>query len=145
MKLPDVNLFIYAYDAGSPRHEMAREWLEQVLSGSDTIALPWAVLLSFIRLSTQRATTTQPFDVDVAISLVEEWLAQPCTTIIAPTNRHPAVLRDLLAPIGATGGNLTSDAHLAALAIEHGATLCSCDNDFSRFAGLRWVDPLRAV
>jgi uncharacterized protein len=144
VKLPDVNLFIYAYDAGSPHHGAAKTWIERVLSGSETIGLPWAVLLSFIRLSTQRATMTQPFDADTAVGLVEEWLEQPCTTIIAPTGRHPAILRDLLGPIGATGGNLTSDAHLAALAIEHGATLCSCDNDFSRFAGLRWVDPLRA-
>lgn len=144
MKLPDVNLFIYAYDTGSPRHGRARKWVEQTLSGSETVALPWAVLMSFIRLSTQRVTTTQPFDIDTAVMLVEEWLAQPCTTIVAPTNRHPALLRDLLEPIGTTGGNLTSDAHLAVLAIEHGATLYSCDNDFSRFAGLHWVDPLHA-
>lgn len=142
MKLPDVNLFVYAYDAGSPRHEQAKSWVEQALSGSETVGLPWAVLLSFIRVSTRQVTMTQPFDIDTAVAIVEEWLAQPCATIIAPTNRHPAILRDLLGPIG-TGGNLTSDAHLAALAIEHGAMLCSCDNDFSRFAGLRWVDPLR--
>jgi predicted nucleic acid-binding protein len=73
---------------------------------------------------------------------MQRWLAQPVATVVHPTDRHAAVLRDLLVPLG-TGGNLTSDAHLAALAIEHGATLCSHDNDFSRFAGLSWVDPLR--
>jgi toxin-antitoxin system PIN domain toxin len=143
VKLPDVNLFVYAYDATSPRYEPARRWLEDALSGSETVGLPWAVLLSFIRLSTRPAAMKEPLEVGMAVDLVEEWLAQPCATIVAPTSRHPAILRDLLAPLG-TGGNLTSDAHLAALAIEHGATLCSSDNDFSRFAGLRWVDPLAA-
>jgi uncharacterized protein len=142
VKLPDVNLLLYAYDSGSPRHEVAKAWLEEVLSGSQTVGLPWAVLLSFVRLSTRRVTMTEPFGVETAIGFVEEWLAQPCATVVAPTHRHAAILRDLLAALG-TGGNLTSDAHLAALAIEHGATLYSSDNDFSRFAGLHWVDPLR--
>jgi toxin-antitoxin system PIN domain toxin len=143
VKLPDVNLLLYAYDSGSPKHGSAKAWLEQTLSGSETVGLAWAVLVSFIRLSTRRVTTTEPFDVEQAVGFVEEWLAQPCATVVAPTRRHPAILRDLLAPLG-TAGNLTSDAHLAALAIEHGATLYSSDNDFSRFAGLHWVDPLRA-
>ena len=101
------------------------------------------MLLSFVRLSTRRVPMAEPLDVEHATGFVEEWLAQPCTTVVAPTHRHTAVLRDLLAPLG-SGGNLVSDAHLAALAIEHGATVCSSDNDFSRFAGLRWLDPLRA-
>ncbi|HYM55739.1 MAG TPA: type II toxin-antitoxin system VapC family toxin [Solirubrobacteraceae bacterium] len=143
MRLPDVNLFLYAYDDRSPRHGAARDWLEQTLSGTETVGLPWMVLLAFIRLSTRPVVVERPFDVEGAIELVERWLAQPCVTVINPTERHAAVLRDLLLPLG-TAGNLTSDAHLAALAIEHGATLCSCDNDFSRFSGLRWVDPLTA-
>ncbi len=141
MKLPDVNLFLYAYDARSARNAPAREWLEETLSGRETVALAWAVLVTFIRLSTHPAVMERPFDAGAAVELVESWLAQPCATTVGPTARHPAILRDLLEPLG-TAGNLTSDAHLAALAIEHGATLCSCDNDFSRFAGLRWVDPL---
>jgi predicted nucleic acid-binding protein len=80
-------------------------------------------------------------EVSDAIGVVESWIAQPSATVVDPTERHASVLRELLAPLG-TGGNLTSDAHLAALAIEHGATLCSCDVDFSRFQGLRWIDPL---
>jgi uncharacterized protein len=141
VKLPDVNLLIYAYDAGSPRHGKAKAWLEETLSGSETVGLAWAALVSFVRLSTQRITMRQPLDIDTAIGFVEEWLAQPCTTIVGPTNRHLRVMRELLSPLG-TGGNLVGDAHLAALAIEHGATLCSSDNDFSRFPGLNWVDPL---
>lgn len=142
MKLPDVNLFLYAYDSRSPRHAPAREWLEQTLSGAETVALSWTVLLAFIRLSTRSVVVERPLDVDAAIELVESWLDQPCVTVVNPTERHPAVLRELLLPLGAAG-NLTTDAHLAALAIEHGALLCSCDTDFARFQGLRWTDPLQ--
>ncbi len=143
MRLPDVNLLLYAYDARSPRHAPAREWLEQTLSGTETVGLPWVVMLAFIRLSTRSVMVEHPLEVDEAIELVEGWLGQPCVTVIHPTDRHAAVLRELLHPLG-TAGNLTTDAHLAALAIEHGALLCSCDADFSRFPGLRWTDPLRA-
>jgi uncharacterized protein len=142
VKLPDVNLLLYAYDSSAPHHVPARAWLEETLSGTETVGLSWAVMLSFVRLSTRPVVLESPFPVDTAIGLVQSWIAQPCATVIAPTARHSAILRDLLVPLG-TAGNLTNDAHLAALAIEHGATLYSADNDFSRFAGLRWVDPLR--
>lgn len=142
MRLPDINLVVYAYDSDSPLHTPASVWLEEALSGSETIALAWAVIVGFIRIATNPAIFAGSWQAGEAIDEVEAWLAQPCTTIIDPTDRHTAVLRDLLGPLG-TAGNLTSDAHLAALAIEHGATLCSCDNDFARFPGLRWVDPLR--
>jgi toxin-antitoxin system PIN domain toxin len=144
VKLPDVNLFLYAYDECSPRHALARDWLEQTLSSAETVGLSWIVLLAFIRLSTRSVVLESPLGVDAAIELVESWLDQPCVTVIHPTKRHAAVLRELLLPLG-TAGNLTTDAHLAALAIEHGALLCSCDTDFSRFPGLRWLDPLQAA
>ncbi len=105
------------------------------------MALAWQALLGFIRISTNPTIFEQALTPEEALDLVDSWLELPPVTIVHPTDRHAAVLRDLLAPLG-TAGNLTSDAHLAALAIEHGATLCSCDNDFSRFSGLRWVDPL---
>jgi uncharacterized protein len=142
VKLPDVNLFVYAYDEFAPQHESAREWLEDLLSGSETVAFAWVALIGFVRLTTSRQRFGSPWSVEQALDVIDSWLAQPVATVVHPTSRHAAVLRDLLVPLGA-GGNLTSDAHLAALAIEHGATLCSHDNDFSRFAGLRWVDPLR--
>jgi toxin-antitoxin system PIN domain toxin len=104
--------------------------------------MSWLVLLAFIRLSTRSAVVERPLEVEAALDIVDSWLAQPCTTVVHPTARHAAVLRELLAPLG-TAGNLTSDAHLAALAIEHGALLCSCDTDFSRFSGLRFSDPLQ--
>jgi hypothetical protein len=143
VKLPDVNLFLYAYDSRSPRHDAAREWIEQTFSGAETVGLSWIVLLAFIRLSTRPAIVEQPLSANDAIALVQSWLDQPCATVINPTERHATVLRELLLPLG-TAGNLTTDAHLAALAIEHGAQLCSSDTDFARFAGLRWSDPLHA-
>jgi uncharacterized protein len=142
VKLPDVNLLLYAADESSPHHSSALEWVNATMSGVETVALAWAVLLGFIRISTNLALSERAIEPEQALDLVDAWLTQPPVTIVHPTPRHTAVLRDLLTPLG-TAGNLTSDAHLAALAIEHGATLYSSDNDFSRFAGLRWVDPLR--
>jgi len=141
VKLPDVNLLLYAIDEGSPRHGGARAWLEEVLSGTEAVAFAWAVLLGFVRISTNPAAFERPLGADEALDYVDGWLAQPVATVVHPTDRHATSLRQLLQPFG-TAGNLTSDAHLAALAIEHGAELCSSDNDFSRFEGLRWTDPL---
>ncbi len=141
MKLPDVNLLLYAIDEESPHHEGARKWLEDTLSGTETVAFAWAVLVGFLRISTNPAVLQRPLSAEEAIDYIDAWLAQPCVTTVAPGSRHAAVLRELLEPLGAAG-NLVSDAHLAALAIEHGAELCSCDTDFSRFGGLRWTNPL---
>jgi toxin-antitoxin system PIN domain toxin len=141
VNLPDVNLLLYAYDSESPLQGEAGGWLEETLSGTETVAFSWAVMIGFVRISTNPAIFARPRDAGDALDVIESWLAQPAATIVHPTDRHAAVLRDLLTPLGAAG-NLTSDAHLAALAIEHGATLCSTDNDFSRFPGLRWVNPL---
>jgi uncharacterized protein len=141
VKLPDVNLLLYAVDESSARHGPARAWVEERLSGAETFALAWAVLLAFIRLTTSSRVFQSPLTPSQALDLVDSWLAQPCATVVHPTSRHAPVLRQLLEPLG-TAGNLTTDAHLAALAIEHGAELCSTDTDFSRFAGLRWTNPL---
>lgn len=141
MKIPDANLLLYAVDSASPRHAAARRWLEDRLSGTETVGFAWVVLLAFLRLGTNPRVFRDPLDPREALDLIEEWLAQPCAAVVEPTDRHPAILRELLEPLG-TAGNLTTDAHLAALAIEHGAELCSCDADFSRFPGLRWTDPL---
>jgi toxin-antitoxin system PIN domain toxin len=143
VKLPDVNVLIYAVDEGSHHHDGARAWLEEALSGSETVAFCWSVLLAFVRLSTRPVVFEHPLDAGEALDLVEGWLGQPCATVVDPTPRHLAILRDLLTQLG-TAGNLTTDAHLAALAIEHGAELWSYDTDFARFAGLRWHSPLHA-
>jgi uncharacterized protein len=141
VKLPDLNLFLYAANEQSPRHRAALAWVEDTLSGAETVGLAWATLLGFVRVSTHPAFMERPLAPEAALDLLDSWLEQPCVTIVHPTHRHAAVLRELLLPLG-TAGNLTSDGHLAAIAIEHGATLCSCDTDFSRFSGLRWEDPL---
>jgi toxin-antitoxin system PIN domain toxin len=141
VKLPDLNLLLYAVDAEAEAHVPARAWLEETLSGTESVGFAWTVLLGFTRISTNPAIYEQPLRIEEALDFVDRWLVQPVAMIVEPTDRHAAILRDLLEPLG-TGGNLVSDAHLAALAIEHGAELCSRDNDFARFAGLRWVDPL---
>ena len=143
MKLLDVNLLLYAIDEDSPRHEPARLWVETMFGGTETVALPWAVVLAFVRLTTKPQVMTQPFAVDEALDVVDGWLSRPNVVVVHPTDRHSDILRELLVPLG-TGGNLTTDAHLAALSIEHGADLYSSDADFSRFPGVRWQDPLRA-
>jgi hypothetical protein len=139
--LPDVNLLLYAVDEASPRHAAARAWVERVLSGPETVAFAWSVLVAFIRLSTHPAIFDHPLSPQEAFDLVDGWLGQPSTVIVHPGERHHAMMRELLDPLG-TAANLVPDAHLAALAREHGAVLASSDHDFARFAGLRWGDPL---
>ena len=141
MKLTDVNLLLYALDTTSPRHPAARRWLEERLSGTETFAFAWEVLLAFVRLSTNPRVFESPLPPAHALDIVDGWLALPCATVVHPTDRHPALLRELLDHLG-TAANLVTDAHLAALAIEHGAELCSSDSDFARFPRLRWNDPL---
>ena len=141
MIVVDVNLLIYAVNEDSPDHKTARSWLEAAISGTETVGLPWIVLLAFLRLSTRRGLFQKPLTVDAAFELVDAWLQQPSVTVPEPTTRHLQTMRDLITPLGAAG-NLTSDAYLAALAIEHGAELCSSDHDFGRFNRLRWRNPL---
>jgi hypothetical protein len=112
-----------------------------VLGGTEPVAFAWVVLLAFLRLTTKSAVFDRPLSVEQAFDLIDSWLDQPAAVIIHPTGRHAAILRGLVIHLG-TGGNITTDAHLAALAIEHGARLCSCDTDFGRFLGLQWHDPL---
>jgi uncharacterized protein len=141
MILPDVNLLIYAMNADAPRHGLARRWLESVLSGPDPVGFAWTVILAFLRLTTRPGLFAKPLSTVEALDLAAAWLEQPSAVIVHPGPDHLGILRRLLSASG-TGGNLTSDAHLAALAMEHGAVLCSCDADFARFGGLQWRDPL---
>ena len=141
MILPDVNLLIYAVDSEAPMHRRAKQWLEQVLSAPQTVAISWSTVLAFVRLTTSRSMYRAPLPVEVALNTVGTWLAHPSVTLVHPGPKHFSILRDLLMAVG-TGGNLTSDAHLAALAIEHGAELCSSDYDFGRFPRLNWSNPL---
>ena len=141
MKLPDANLLLYALDEASPHHAPARSWLEQTLSGIEPVGFAWAVLLAFLRLSTRAQLFASPLEPVEAFDVVDGWLAQPCALVLHPTERHLAILRGLVEPLR-TSGNITGDAHLAALAIEYGGEVCSADTDFARFQGLRWKNPL---
>ena len=142
MKIPDLNLLIYAVDRSSPEHSQALRWWNATLSGNETVGLAWAVMLGFVRLTTNARAFRAPLAPEVALDYVDRWLEHPTTTVVDPTARHAMVLRDLLDRAG-TAGNLVADAHLAALALEHGAELCSADLDFGRFDGLRWSNPLQ--
>jgi toxin-antitoxin system PIN domain toxin len=141
MILVDANILIYAVNTKAPLHRKARSWLESALSSTETVGLSWTVLLAFLRLTTRPGVFEKPLAPQVAFDVVDAWLDQPSVITVEPTARHARVMRDLVLPLG-TGGNLTSDAHLAALAIEHGAELCSSDSDFARFRRLRWRNPL---
>lgn len=141
MKVVDANLLIYAVDESAARHQRARAWLEEMLSAAETVGFAWVVMLAFVRLTTSPRIFETPLTPSQALDHVDRWLAQPCAAVVQPTDRHPALLRELLADAG-TAGNLTSDVHLAAIAIEHGAELCSADTDFARFPRLRWTNPL---
>lgn len=142
MLLPDANLLIYAVNRAAPAHDPARAWLEQVLSGTTPVALPWLVILAFIRITTHPRIFANPLEPDAALEYVSGWMEQPHVSILHPGNRHWLILSRLLRRDG-TAGNLTHDAHLAAIAIEHGCTLCSADFDFLRFDELDFLNPLR--
>lgn len=141
MKIVDANLLLYAVNEDAPHHAKAKSWFEEALSGTEAIGFEWTVLLAFLRLSTRTAVFPHPLGLDEAFALIDSWLSQPCSVVVQPTERHLDVLKELLTPFG-SAGNLTSDAHLAAVAQEHGAEICSCDADFARFPGLRWSNPL---
>ena len=144
MILVDANLLIYAVNQNAPRHEAARKWFERVLSSGERVGLPWVCLLAFLRITTRQGILANPLTVEQATDFVDDWLNQPFVEPVAPGSGHWPILRHLLHAAG-TGGNLTSDMHLAAMAIEHGATIYSADYDFQRFTGLDHVDPLGEV
>ena len=141
MIVPDVNLLLHAYDRESPSHETARRWWEALMNGPGPVGLAWVAILGFVRIATLRHVFGNPLLVGVACDIARSWLARPQVTVLHAGNRHAEILFGLLTSLG-TAGNLTTDAHLAALAIEHQAELHSTDADFKRFRGLRWTNPL---
>jgi toxin-antitoxin system PIN domain toxin len=141
--LVEANLLIDAIDSDSPHHAPARPRLERVLSGTAPVGLPWIVFLAFIRITTREGIMRRPLAPTAALAYVDAWLQQPCVETVAPGERHWPILRRLLEATG-SAGNLTSDAHIAALALERGAAVCSTDHDFGRFLGIRHVNPLAA-
>ena len=141
MIIPDVNLLLHAHDSQSRRHRAAREWWETLMNGIGSVGLPWVAILGFIRIATHPKILDNPLDVGSACTRVRAWLSRPQTVVIHPGDRHADILFALLEAAG-SAGNLTTDAHLAALAIEHQAELHSTDADMARFPGLRWKNPL---
>ncbi len=142
MKLIDANLLIYAHIEEMPLHERTHQWLDQQLNDSPRVALPWASLLTFVRLVSNPRIFDRSVPVSAAWKQVERWLSAPPVWIPSATDRHQEILGRLLTAEEGLRSNLVPDAHLAALAIEHGLTLYSADGDFARFAGLRWKNPL---
>jgi hypothetical protein len=140
LTIVDANVLLYAVNSNDPSHRQSRGWLERALAGTTPIGFPWISLLAFLRLSTHRSVFPRPLSLEDAAAAVEAWLAQPAAEVVHPTTRHLAVLRGLLVHVQGPA-NVVNDAHLAALAIEHGASIASFDRDFERFPGLRRVQP----
>lgn len=140
MKLVDANVLLYAVNTDARHHEASRQWLERGLSGQDTVAFSWIVLLAFLRLSTKPGLFPRPLSPEQALGLVESWLGAASSVLVEPTSSHLRILGEMLHDSGA-GGNSVNDAHLAALAIEHRATVVSFDRGFSRFQAVRWEQP----
>jgi hypothetical protein len=140
--LVDANILLYAEDQLNPLNAKARGWWDAQLSGTTPVYLCWDTIGAFVRISTNRRIFENPLAVDEAISRVQSWLDQPCVRIVAPTGRHWTVFKKMLLE-GQAAANLVPDANLASLAVELGCELYSTDNDFSRFPGIRWKNPLK--
>lgn len=141
--LVDANLLLAAVNTQDPRHDAAVGWLTNALNGTRRVGLPWPSLAAFLRIATNHRAFRSPLDPDRAWAIVAGWLEADVAWVPAPTARHAEVLGELITT-HRISGNLVPDAHLAALAIEHGLTIYSNDSDFARFPEVNWIDPLRA-
>ncbi len=141
MKIIDTNVLLYAVNRSLAHHKAVKAWWEESLSEEESIGLPWIVLLGFIRLATNSRVFPETLSLKQAADRIDTWLALPNIRVVHETEEHWRIFRELLKETG-TAGNLTTDAHLAAMAISNGATLVSCDADFGRFRHLRWENPL---
>ncbi len=141
MIVPDLNLLVYAYNDRAPQYAPARRWWEDLLNGTERVGVPWVVTSGYVRLVTQRGMLSPPVTPEQAVDDVQEWFALPHVTPLNPGVEHLTLFRRALSAAG-VGGNLVTDAHIAALAIEYQAEVHSNDTDFARFPGLRWRNPL---
>jgi hypothetical protein len=141
MILPDINLLLYAHNEAMPQHAAARAWWEDLMTNERAVAIPWAVSFGFIRLATHPAVFRDPLPPLEALERVRGWLTRPHVQILEPGGRHLSIVESLFTATG-VASSLTTDTHLAALAIEHQCELHSNDSDFGRFPGLRWRNPL---
>lgn len=141
MIIPDINLLVYAYNSDAPFHHESKSWWEGCLSKPGLVGLPWVVMLGFVRIMSSSAVLTEPMEPVVAVAHAQSWLECPQTQIVVPGPRHLQILVEIMERSRASG-RLTTDAHLAALAIETQSELYSNDLDFARFPGLKWKNPL---
>lgn len=141
MILVDANLLLYAEDSLSEHHEAARRWWDDCLSGTDPVCVCWPVLKAFVRIGTNPRLHERPLTLKEACARVQSWFEQPCVRLLQPTEHHWGLFQKMLKE-GNAVGNLVSDAHLAALAVEHNCVLQSTDSDFARFRSLKWENPL---
>jgi hypothetical protein len=137
----DVNLLLYAYNPSAEQHKKARAWLEDVLSGHEPMALSWIVILAFLRLTTNRRVFPRPLLTREAVLIISKWLERSQSVVLDPGEHHWKILQQTISA-GKAAGPLLTDAHLAALAIEHGATLYTTDRDFARFPKLKFTNPI---
>lgn len=142
MIIPDLNILLYAHNYSAPQHQEAREWWEGALSGDRPVGLAMITILGFLRLITNRVATPNAMPVKTAAGTIRGWLAMDCVRLVFPGDGHVATMLELIEHVG-VAGNLTTDAHLAALAIEWKAEIASTDVDFARFPRLRWFNPLK--
>lgn len=141
MIVVDVNLLLYSYDSQSPNHVKSAAWLEEILSGTESVGLPWPTIAAFLRVITNRRLPGVRLPLEQAIQTVEEWLSQPNVRILVPGDDYWFVLRRMIVE-GQAAGPLVSDAEIAALTIDYGGVLHTADRDFARFPGLQWRNPL---
>lgn len=141
MKIIDTTLLVYAYVPAFDQHAAARRWFEQALVEDESVGLAWVSVLGFVRVVTNPRIFRVPLLLDRAVAVVDEWFQQQSVEIVLPTPRHWTTLRTMLTT-GQSGGPMTTDAHVAALAVEHGATVYTTDRDFLRFPGVRVVNPI---
>ena len=141
MKLLDANLLLYAHTEDLPQHAATRAWIERCFADGDVFGLAWPAVVAFLRLCTQKGVLLRPSTIEAATAMIDGWFASPQVTLVAPGPRHWSLLRHLLAA-GQGTGNLVPDAHLAALALELDATLCTNDHGIARFPGVRLAFPL---
>lgn len=141
MRIVDLNVLLYAVNSDAVQHDVVRGWWEKAVNDGDTVGLAWVVLLGFLRLATNPRVFPRPLAPDAAAAKLDAWLSRENIRVVRERDDHWEMLKSLLGGAG-TAGNLTTDAHLAALALSHDAVLVSCDTDFARFKELRWENPL---
>jgi toxin-antitoxin system PIN domain toxin len=141
MFMVDANVLIYAYDEASRDHKAARKWLASILTGSTAVGFPWISLMTFVRVTTNKRLFDKPYSTDEAFDVVANWLSAPASRVVQPGDEHLRLVKQIAKANKIIGSELT-DAHLAAIAVEHGLTLATTDTNFPRFEGLKLINPL---